>query len=217
MVEPYLVFGGTFDPVHDGHLVVARAVRDRFRATVHFVPAGDPPHRAPAGAGAQDRLAMLRLALAAESGFAIDTRELTRAGPSWTIDTVEALRRELPAATPLLLVIGMDSLRRFATWKRWRDILAQAHLVACTRPGQGVPTARELGDLATHLARESRELLDSCGGRVLIEASTAANMAATDVRAALAAGATGIPGLAPAVHDYIRRHRLYVSGATPRA
>ncbi|MFZ5724632.1 MAG: nicotinate-nucleotide adenylyltransferase [Pseudomonadota bacterium] len=216
-VEPRIVFGGTFDPVHDGHLAVARTVRDRFRATVHFVPAGDPPHRPPAHAAAVHRLAMLRLAIGDEPGLAIDTRELARGAPSWTIDTVEELRRELPAATPLLLVIGMDSLRQFTTWKRWQDILAQAHLVACTRPGQGMPTARELGEPGTHLTVDERELLASPGGRVLIETATAATMAATGIRAALAAG--GHPaGLAPAVRDYITSHRLYQTpGAAPRA
>lgn len=217
--EPHIVFGGTFDPVHDGHLAVARAVRDRFHATVHFVPAGDPPHRAPAGASALHRLAMLQLALGRERGIAIDTRELSREGPSWTIDTVEDLRRELPAGTPLLLVVGMDSLRQFTSWKRWRDILAQAHLVACTRPGQGMPTARELGELAPHLAQDPRELLDSPGGRVLIETSTAVNMAATRIRAAIAAGnGAGDPpaGLTPAVRDYILHHHLYAPGATTR-
>lgn len=219
---PHIVFGGTFDPVHDGHLAVARAVRDLFHAPVHFMPAGDPAHRGDTVASAADRLAMLRLALGDEPGFAIDTREITRAIPTRTIDTVEELRRELPAGTPILLVIGMDSLRQFTTWKRWQDILAQAHLVACTRPGQGIPGVRELGELATHLAREPRELLGPLpspgtgpGGRVLIETATAVNMAATEIRAALAAGRTPA-GLAAAVYDYIQRHHLYSPGATPR-
>lgn len=216
VLPPYLLFGGTFDPVHDGHLAVARAARDRFHATVHFVPAGDPAHRDRTVASAADRLAMLQLALGQEAGFTIDTRELAREIPCRTIDTVEELRRELPAGTPILLLIGMDSLRQFSTWKRWQDILAQVHLVACTRPGQGVPTARELGELAPHLARESRDLLDSPGGHVLIETATAVNMAATDIRAALAAGRTP-PGLAAAVRDYIEHHHLYLPDPSPGA
>lgn len=212
MASPHILFGGTFDPVHDGHLAVARAVRDRFHGTVHFVPAGDPPHRSGSHADALHRLAMLQLALGRERGFAIDTRELSRDGPSWTIDTIEDLRRELPAGTPLILVLGMDSLRRFSTWHRWQDIVAQAHLVACTRPGQGMPTARDLGDLATRLASDPAELLASPGGCVLIETTTAVNMAATSLRAALADPATRngpLPGLAPQVLAYINHHRLY--------
>lgn len=215
--SPHIIYGGTFDPVHEGHLAVARAVRDRFGATVHFMPAADPPHRAGARADALHRLAMLQLAIGRERGLAVDTRELSRDGPSWTIDTVTDLRAELPAGTPLLLVIGMDSLRQFTTWKRWKDILAQAHLVACTRPGQGMPTARELGELTPYLATDMRELLDSPGGRVLIEASTAVNMAATTLRTMLAGNGSARPaGLAPQVLDYIHHHRLYAdpAGAT---
>ncbi len=223
VAAPHIVFGGTFDPVHEGHLAVARAVRDRFHATVHFLPAGDPAHRTPPGASATHRLAMLQRALMDETGFAIDTRELTRQKPSRTIDTVEELDRELPAGTPLLLVIGMDSLRQFTTWLRWRDILARASLIACARPGQPVPTTQELGELAARLTHDDRELLHIAGhaniapsGRVLIETATAANIAATEIRADLAA--RRLPsGLAPSVRAYIAHHHLYASGATNRA
>ncbi len=213
-MAPHILFGGTFDPVHDGHLAVARAVRDRFAATVHFLPAGDPAHRSGPHASGLHRLAMIQLATARERGLAIDTRELGRDGPTWTIDTVSELREELPAGTPLILVIGMDSLRQFTTWKRWRDILAGAHLVACTRPGQGMPTARDLGELAVHLAGEPRDLLDNAAGRILIEPTTAVNIASTAVRAALAAGQrpAGVP---VAVLDYIAHHRLYRADDQP--
>lgn len=205
---PYLVLGGTFDPVHDGHLAIARAARARFGGSIHFIPAGDPAHRSNAQASALHRLAMLQIAIARERGFAIDTRELSRDGPSWTIDTVEELRQELPPDQPLVLVIGMDSLRAFTTWKRWRDILAQAHLQVFTRPGQGMPTARELGDLAEHVTANPDDLLASNGGLILIETSTAVNMAATRVRAEFDAGR--VPeGLPPGVGDYIQHHRLY--------
>jgi len=205
-----VVFGGTFDPVHDGHLAVMRAVRELFHAPVHVIPAGDPAHRSGAQASALHRLAMLQIAIARERNIVIDTRELSRDGPTRTIDTVEELRSELPPGTPIILAVGMDCLRQFTTWKRWQDILAQAHLVACTRPGQGMPTARDLGELSEHLATDPADLLASPGGRILIEASTAANMAATRVRAEFADGkaATGIPA---AVRDYIQHHRLYQS------
>ena len=204
------MFGGTFDPVHDGHLAVARAARDRLGAKIHFLPAGDPAHRDGSHAPGLHRLAMLQIALGRERGFAIDTRELSRDGPTWTIDTVEDLRRELPPGTPIVLVIGMDSLRQFTTWRRWQDVLAQAHLLACTRPGQGMPTARDLGDLAASLTTDPRELLDSPGGCILIEPTTAVNMAATGVRAALAAGQVpaGVPA---AVLAYIEHHHLYTT------
>jgi len=205
---PFVIFGGTFDPVHDGHLAIARAARARFGGTVHFVPAGDPAHRDATQASALHRLAMLQIALARERGFAIDTRELGRDGPTWTIDTVEELRGELAADTPLVLVIGMDSLRGFTTWRRWRDILAQAHLFACTRPGQGMPTARDLGELAEHVTANPADLLASNGGLILIETGTAANMSATRLRADIAAGKP-VAGLPAGVRDYIEHHGLY--------
>lgn len=207
-IAPRILFGGTFDPVHEGHLTVARAVRDRFRCPVTLLPAGRPPHRAVPHATAAQRLAMLELALASEPGLAIDDRETRQDGPNWTITTVETLRRELPPSTPLLLVIGMDSLRNFRHWHRWQDILGNAHLVACSRPGEAIPGPDELGGIAACLADDPDDLLDSPGGRVLIERTTAANMTATRIRAALAAG-TLPDGLAPAVLDYIRRHHLY--------
>lgn len=205
---PHIVFGGTFDPVHDGHLAVARAIRARFGTTIHFMPAGDPAHRDDAHASGLHRLAMLQIAIARERGFSIDTRELTRDGPTWTIDTVEELRSELPQDTPIILAIGMDSLRAFTSWKRWRDILALAHLVSCTRPGQGMPTARDLGDLAEHVTANPEDLLASHGGLILIEAGTAANISATRIRTEIAAGREP-PGLPPGVRDYIAHHRLY--------
>ena len=208
MAEPRIQFGGTFDPVHDGHLAVARTVRDAFRATVHLMPAHDPPHRAGPHASAAQRLDMLHLATEGEAGLAVDDRELRRPGPSWTIDTVEDLRRELPADAPLVLVIGMDSLRRFTTWHRWRDILGNAHLVACTRPGEPLPAPGTLGDPGRLLADDPAELLATPGGRVLIERTTAANISATRIRADLAAGRRP-DGLPPAVHAYIGRHGLY--------
>lgn len=212
---PHVLFGGSFDPVHEGHLAVARAARERLQATVHFLPAGDPAHRAPTEADALQRLAMLQVAIGRERGFAIDTRELSREGETRTIDTVEELRRELAPGTPLVLVIGMDSLRQFHTWKQPGDILAQAHLFACTRPGQGMPTARDLGDLAALLTTDASDLQRSPGGCVLIETTTAANMSATAIRAALAAGTTPA-GLPAAVLDYIRHHRLYQADTTDR-
>lgn len=205
---PRIVLGGTFDPVHDGHLAVARAVRDLFHATVYLMPAGDPPHRDGPQATATHRRAMLELAVAGEPGLVVDTRELARPGPSWTITTVEELRRELPAGTPLILVIGMDSLRQFTTWRRWRDILAGAHLVACARPGQALPDAAALGELAARLTVDPRDLLANTGGRILIEAGTAVNIAATGIRATLAAGGP-VAGIPAAVGDYIARHGLY--------
>lgn len=228
--KPHVIFGGTFDPVHEGHLAVARAARERFQATIHFLPANDtPPHRAPPRAAAQHRLAMLALAIREEPDCVVDTRELARNTPSWTIDTIEELRRELAPGTPIVLVIGMDSLRNFTTWRRWQDILAQAHLLACTRPGEKIPAAGELGELARCVVTDPQLLANKPGGCIFLETTTAANTTASGIRTALAAGKNPA-GLPATVRAYIDLHHLYhpenataitnkttTPGATPHA
>lgn len=130
-----LQYGGSFDPVHCGHLAVARSARDALHADVYFMPAADPPHKGPTGADADARLAMLRLAIANEAGFAIDPRELMRAGPSYSIDSVLALRAELGKDRPLALLLGADSFLSLPSWRRWQELLSQVHIVIAERPG----------------------------------------------------------------------------------
>ena len=134
----HLVYGGTFDPIHLGHLAIARAARARLDCTVRFMPAGDPPHRAPPGAGAEDRAAMVALAIAHDPGFLLDRRELERGGRSYTVDTLAGLRAELGPAQPLAWLVGADSLLGLPGWHRARDLLALAHLVVADRPGSPI-------------------------------------------------------------------------------
>lgn len=208
MAEPLVLFGGTFDPVHDGHLTVARAARDALHATVHLLPAGDPPHRAAPTASAAQRLAMLRLAIGDEAGLEIDTRELERPGKSRTFDTVTARRREIGPDRPLVLVIGMDCLRTFSTWYRWQDIPALAHLLAVSRPGEALPPTALPPELASRLTTQATSLRNMPAGRILLLSGPAATIASTAVRGSLAVGGD-TQGLAPAVLAYIQRHHLY--------
>ena len=117
-----ICYGGSFDPVHNGHLAVARAARDVFAADVWMLPAGDPPHKATTHADAEQRAAMLALALANEAGIALDRRELQRAGPSYTVDTLRELRSEWGPHAPIAWLIGADSLLQLHTWHRWREL-----------------------------------------------------------------------------------------------
>ena len=123
---PLLVFGGTFDPVHLGHLGAVSALRDALQVeTVIWLPAGEPPHRPAPGASAAHRLAMLQLALAEQADCVIDTRELERSGPSYTVLSLEELRAEYPDQ-PLCLALGLDAALGLTKWHRWRDVLALA-------------------------------------------------------------------------------------------
>ncbi len=142
-----LFYGGTFDPVHNGHLAIARAARDELGTIVRLMPAADPPHRAPPGADASQRARMLGLAVAGEAGLLVDRRELDREGRSYTIETLRELRAELGPDQPLALLVGADSFVGLPTWREWRSLLELTHFVVAPRPG--IPLD---GDLPQELA-----------------------------------------------------------------
>lgn len=136
--RPIVLYGGTFDPVHNGHLAIARAVRDALDAEVHLVPAADPPHKDDTHADAAQRATMLELAAAGEPGLRVDRRELRRSGPSWTIDTLQEFRAEVGPQVPLIWLVGSDSLLQLHTWHRWRELFDHAHILAVQRPGSAL-------------------------------------------------------------------------------
>ena len=144
-------YGGTFDPVHDGHLAIARAAAAVFSVPVTLAPAADPPHRAAPGADAHQRAHMLDLAVAGDDRLRVDRRELARPGPSWTVDTLHELRSELGESAPLALLVGADSFRSLPTWKHWRDLPRLAHFIVAGRSAGG-----DLSDLPEDLAAEAQ-------------------------------------------------------------
>lgn len=212
-----LLYGGTFDPVHAGHLAVARAARAALGVDIAFLPAADPPHRAAPGASAQQRARMLDLAIAGEPGFAVDRRELQRAGPSYTVDTLRELRAELGPAVPVAWLVGADAFRGLPEWHHWLALFDLAHFVVAVRPGHG------LDALPTVLA-------EACAGRWTpraadLEAGPAGGLlrldmplhpaSATELRRRLRAGEPHGGWLAPPVADFIGRERLYRGGTAP--
>ena len=213
---PIAVLGGTFDPVHYGHLRFADDVRRALDLPeVRLVPVGDPPHRAGPIANAADRLAMLRLALDEFPGIVVDQRELRRAGKSFTVLTLEELRREYPDR-PLLLLLGADAFRGLPSWHRWREIFDLAHLVVVERPGvdlaAGLP-APLVPYWRDRLTGNSEDLRAQPAGAIYVQAIAPHAMSATAIRDALAnthARDTGLHGLLPpAVLAYIDLHHLY--------
>ena len=213
---PIGVLGGTFDPIHYGHLRLAEELGETLRLEeVLVVPSGTPPHRAAPAADAGHRLAMARLAAADNARLKVDDRELRRKGPGYTVDTLAELRAEVGAARPLALLIGADAFLEFATWHRWHEIFSLAHVAVAHRPGSPVerwsalmpqPLAREYSarlmqqPLATHL---------SPAGGIVVVPLTALDIAATAIRDMLQAGSSPRYLLPPAVLDYIREKRLY--------
>ncbi|MFO1322562.1 MAG: nicotinate-nucleotide adenylyltransferase [Burkholderiales bacterium] len=218
-MTPIALLGGTFDPVHYGHLRFADEIRRTLGlAELRLVPAGDPPHRAGPAAGAADRLAMLRLGAAEFAGLVVDDREILRTGKSYTVLTLEELRRD-DVRRPLLLLLGADAFRGLPTWHRWREIFALAHIIVVTRPGVALrdglppPLAAEWNARVTR----DRDLLFSTPAGAIYEARVSPQpIAATDIRTQLARGPAGVAAvsglLPPSVLAYIDQHRLY---ATP--
>jgi nicotinate-nucleotide adenylyltransferase len=208
-------YGGTFDPVHEGHLAIARAARDALATTIRLMPAADPPHRAPPGARAAQRADMLELAIAGEPGLCIDRREFGRAGPSYSIDTLRELRTEFGDDAPIALLVGADSFAALPTWHEWRGLFDLAHFVVADRPGspldQGL--APELEAALAGRWRDAPEALSRApAGRVLRLRQPLHAESATAIRDRIAAGLPWEDEVRPAVAGYIRRHRLYLNG-----
>jgi nicotinate-nucleotide adenylyltransferase len=183
------IFGGTFDPVHYGHLRTAFELREKLALDeVRFVPCGQPPHRIGHVTPSAVRLQMLEAALAGEPGFVIDERELDRSGPSYTVDTLASLRAELPEAA-LCLLVGMDAFLDLPTWHDWRKLLAFAHLVVAHRPGWQAPQKGLLGDLIRqHRTTTVRDLRERVAGKIHIEPVTQLEVSSTELRRSIRAG-----------------------------
>lgn len=218
-MTPLVLFGGTFDPVHYGHLRVAADVRAALRIPeIRLTPSGDPPHRPPPGAAAPDRLAMLYLGVREFPGVTVDPIEIDRGGLSYTVVTLELLRRQAPTR-PLAWVVGADAFLTLPTWYRWHDILAFAHLVVVQRPGVDFAQTLQAPDYATLAAvwraSETRDVAAltnaTCGAIISVDAGAHA-ISATAIRRLLAqpSHAGELARLLPqAVLAYIESHDLY--------
>jgi len=210
-----VLYGGTFDPVHNGHLAVARAARDLLGVPVHLMPAADPPHRAPPGADAATRALLLDLAVAGERGLEVDRRELGRAGRSWTIDTLRALRAAEPQR-PVALLLGADGFRGLPGWKEWQALFELTHFVVAERAGdpldRGLPPALARM-LEGRWVEDPAQLHDAPGGRALRLRQPLSPESATEVRRRIAAGQAWRGMVPPAVAARIAADRLYAHGA----
>ena len=195
--------GGTFDPVHLGHLAMAEAAADCARLDeVLLLPAAVPPHRSAAQAPATDRLEMCRLAVRGHPRLKVSDLELHRPGPSYTVDTLKLLSRQRPR-DQLFLVLGWDAARDLKSWREPERVLELARLVVVTRPGWPRPHPRDLAAAGIEPERT-----------VLCDVSTP-DVGASEIRRLLAAGEPLAGLLDPAVEAYIRRHHLYSTSLGP--
>ena len=206
------ILGGTFNPIHYGHLRIAQETAEAFALSqVKFLPAAKPPLKTEPDVTPEQRAEMVQLAIAANSLFSLDTRELDRDGPSYTIDTLAALRAEYPQDA-LCLIIGTDAFSRFDQWHRWQQMLDYCHLIVVSRP----PVAdthlseplRKL--LQSHQTQDTTQLSQHTYGLIAMHTVTALDISSSQIRNLLRAHQSPAYLCPEAVISYIQAHQLYM-------
>jgi|694.fasta_scaffold01134_8 nicotinate-nucleotide adenylyltransferase len=206
------ILGGTFDPPHVGHLALARSARDAMQLDeVRLMPTGHSWQKSAAGASALQRLEMVRIALrdvGPAEGLRADDREVVRGGQTYTVDTLEALRKELGPDVMLVLIVGSDQLRNLATWRNWQRLFDLAHIAATQR--ERITLDDLPPEVEAEVASRGRDALpEAPAGSIVFFRMPAVAVSATGLRAQLAAGERPDALSPPAVLDYIQSHRLY--------
>jgi nicotinate-nucleotide adenylyltransferase len=204
------VLGGTFDPVHFGHLRAAVEAAERLELDdLRLLPAGVPPHRAQPVASATQRIAMLRLAISNCAALQVDDREVRRPGSSFMVDTLASIRSEI-GNSPLLLLVGQDAANELDTWHRWRDLFDLAHLVVMRRPDAHFSCRAELSDqIERRRIKGPTRLRQAASGFVLSLEVTQLDISSTLIRESFGAGRSPRFLMPDEVIDYVRRQHLY--------
>ncbi len=209
------ILGGTFNPVHNGHLYLAeRLIKELDLDEIRFVPSFSPPHKSNYLASPQDRLAMVQLAIQNHAGFKLDEREIVRGGTSYTIDTLQSLRIDLGMKSSLCWILGSDAFQHLDSWHCWRDLLEYCHLLIVNRPNNPF-----LGTLSSelrrmkdrHLASSLDQLKSSPSGFIGQLEIDALDISSTEIRNAIKANRTTDGWLPPNIIDYIKTRNLYSS------
>jgi nicotinate-nucleotide adenylyltransferase len=217
-MSPIGIFGGTFDPIHFGHLRTAFELLQALRLSeMRFMPAGNPPHREMPIASAELRLAMVQAAVEGQPGFTVDDREVRREGPSYSVDTLSALRADFPQRS-LCLIVGMDAFLGLPKWRQWRELLELAHLVVAHRPGWRAPSMGPLGELLVDRGTgRINDLHEARAGCIYIHAVTQLEISSTELRKLIAAGRDPRYLIPDAVRAVIETSGCYrVPSTTPR-
>ncbi|MEO6249106.1 MAG: nicotinate-nucleotide adenylyltransferase [Luteimonas sp.] len=222
MAELRVFYGGTFDPVHNGHLAIACAARDALCTDITFLPAADPPHRPAPGASAFDRVAMLKLAIAGVPGLRLDLREIDQharddSRRSWSIDTLRTLRAELGSKVSIEWLLGADSFIGLPGWKCWRELFELTNFVVAERIGSalGQAIAPELAQMLDgRWVDDAAALRVAPAGLVLRLHQPLQPHSATDLRTRIQSGTAWRQLLPVAVADYIVARKLYGSAGT---
>jgi len=203
------IFGGTFDPIHIGHLRVALELKLQLGLDeLRIIPSHRPPHRGSQATSAQ-RVEMLRLALRSCPHLLLDEREVRRDRPSYTFDTLQELRAELGADTSLVLCLGTDAFAGLTSWHRWRELIDLAHIVVIARPGWELPQTGELADLLLSHRATPGDLFKAPAGLLVPLELRLLPISATEIRTHIAAGESAQFLLPDVVWQYIEAQGLY--------
>lgn len=205
-------FGGTFDPIHYGHLRPVSALAAEIGVTrIILMPNNVPPHREQPEASAQQRKRMAELAIADRPLFTVDDRELQRLTPSYTIDTMEMIRAEMGSEIPLAFIIGQDSLLTLHTWHRWQCLLDVCHLLVCARPGYrtALDTAEQQDWLEAHRVENAADLHAQPQGLIYLAHTPLVTLSATDIRQRRQNDQPCDDLVPPAVLQFMDAHGLY--------
>ncbi len=207
------IMGGTFDPIHFGHLRVALELTEQLSLSqLRLVPCHKPPHRQTPHSDSSHRLAMVRLAVEGEDSLVVDDCELDRLGPSYTVKTLEFLRDQFNSDYALCLAMGADAFIGLPTWHRWQEIRQLVHIVVMTRPGWQIPDNSEMARyLRRFQVHKPAQLHREPAGRILLQPVTALSISATSIRQQIAQGHSPRYLLPDCVYDYIRQHGLYAN------
>ncbi|REL26185.1 nicotinate-nucleotide adenylyltransferase [Thalassotalea euphylliae] len=222
-----LIFGGTFDPFHLGHLTLCKHIASDLGVTqITLLPANIPPHKAAAQVSSEHRLAMLRALVNNETLFSLDDRELHRDKPSYTVDTLQEMYAQSPNQA-ISLIIGMDSLLSFTRWHRWQEIISQVNLIVCTRPHYVLDKQQLVAELQQRITVKSALNLHSVG-QIYLAPPHNTDVSSTSIRALLSGADQASHALSDGMHgntspnkayallpekiaDYIAQHQLYRS------
>ncbi len=213
--RPVGILGGTFDPVHFGHLRLAEELAQQLALSeVRFIPSGKPWHRDKPAATPVQRMEMVRLAIAGNSRFVLDEREVRKNSPGYTVETLSELRQEMGSVQPLCLLLGADAFLGLPSWHRWRDLFELAHVVVAYRPGFSLQQEQMDGmlreELEQRLSADAPGLQDLPCGRIMACPITPLAISATAIRTGIEAGRSPRYLLPQSVLDYIREHQLYI-------
>ncbi|MDH5407563.1 MAG: nicotinate-nucleotide adenylyltransferase [Gammaproteobacteria bacterium] len=207
------VFGGTFDPIHLGHIQTVTDVAAAMELEqVLFIPVGIPPHRDKPIASAEQRLAMVNLAIAANDRFVLDDREIRRPGPSYMVETLGSLREQQGETTSIGLILGLDAFCELDSWHQWQEINQLAHLIVMTRPGwdeKGITSPALQKLVAEHQVTNPLDCHKQAAGSVVFLPVSPMDISSTQIRKSIRAGLDVSTLLPTSVNSLIQQEQIY--------